>query len=109
MGTLNETHFSLWKNVTILKTEAPKDLILHRLLVQNGLAVYTTWTTIASLVNMAVAIVYDGNIEDPAPSLIALSALAILLALWVPLELIFWDNYFRYMMTPLLGKILYTA
>ncbi|CAL8088121.1 unnamed protein product [Orchesella dallaii] len=92
---------SLWNNVVILKTEAPIDLILHRVLIQNGFGMYTTWTTIASLINIAVALVYDGKLEDPVPSLIALAFLSVLIALWVPLEFFFWDNYFRYLLTPL--------
>ncbi len=99
---------SLWNNVVTLKTENPRDLLAYRILLLNGLGIYTTWTTLASLINIAVALLYDGEVGEPAPSLIALSFLAILLALWVPLELIFWDNYFRYMMTPLFGKKLHT-
>lgn len=92
---------NLWNNVVTLKTENPRDLLAYRILLLNGLGVYATWTTLASLISVAVALLYDGEVGEPAPSLIALSFLTIFLALWVPLELIFWDNYFRYMITPL--------
>ena len=32
--------------------------------VLNGLAIYTTWTVIASLVNLATALVYAGGVSD---------------------------------------------
>lgn len=98
---------SLWNNVVTLKTENPRDLLAYRILLLNGLGIYTTWTTLASLISIAVALLYDGEVGEPVPSLVTLSFLTILLALWVPLELIFWDNYFRYMITPLFGKMTY--
>ena len=33
--------------------------------VLNGLAIYTTWTVIASLVNIATALVYAGGVRSP--------------------------------------------
>lgn len=98
---------NLWRNVVTLKTENPTDLWAYRILLHNGLAVYTTWTTIACLLNSAIALVYDADVPEPAPSLIALAALTVMLIIWTPLELIFWDNYFRYMITPLFGKTFY--
>lgn len=91
----------------MLKAEAPTDLILYQILVQNGLGLYTTWTTIASLINLAIAYVHDGGVEDPAPSLIALLFLTFILLIWTLLELMFWDKYFRYIMTPLFGMNLF--
>lgn len=95
---------NLWGNVVTLKTESPNDLLAYRVLFLNGLGIYTTWTTLASLINIAVALVYDGGLPEPTPSLIALAFLTMLMTVWTPLELMFWDNYFRYMITPLFGK-----
>ncbi|XP_028282970.1 uncharacterized protein LOC114449468 [Parambassis ranga] len=44
-------YYGLW-----LQTYHRKDLACLRILVQNGLAVYTTWTSIASLINFSVVL-----------------------------------------------------
>ncbi|KAG8584094.1 hypothetical protein GDO81_008682 [Engystomops pustulosus] len=75
------------------------DLWLIRIFVQNGIAVYATWTTIASLLNFAVALTYNGNIPNGTSTTVCLSLLAFEVLLWFILENFLFDKYVRYTLT----------
>ncbi|KAG8543858.1 hypothetical protein GDO81_023536 [Engystomops pustulosus] len=68
-------------------------------LAQNGIAVYATWTTIASLLNFAVALTYNGNIPNGTSTTVCLSLLAFEVLLWFILENFLFDKYVRYTLT----------
>jgi hypothetical protein len=51
------------------------DLWLTRILVLNGLLFYNTWTTIASLINLAAAMQYDGGVNGSTSAYVALALL----------------------------------
>lgn len=50
--------------------------------VQNGLALYATWTTIASLLNFAVVLIYKWNVSNEIATTTSLSILTLLLLIW---------------------------
>ncbi|XP_062891300.1 uncharacterized protein LOC134338921 isoform X2 [Mobula hypostoma] len=75
------------------------DLWLVRILVQNGIAVYATWTTIATLLNFAVVLTYSANISTVTSGTTCLSLLAIEVVLWFGLENFVFDKYVRYTLT----------
>ncbi|XP_072912244.1 uncharacterized protein [Hemitrygon akajei] len=75
------------------------DLWLVRILVQNGIAVYATWTTIATLLNFAVVLTYSANIAMVTSGTICLSLLAVEVVLWFGLENFVFDKYVRYTLT----------
>ncbi|KAK7092766.1 uncharacterized protein [Littorina saxatilis] len=83
------------------------DVWLVRGFVQNGLGVYCTWTTIATLLNLAMVIAYTkgSNISAAAASTVALGVLSFLIALFVLADLLFLDRYSRYTVTPYLVVI----
>ena len=71
----------------------------------NGQGFYTTWTVIASLINLSVCLRYVANLEMETVSTIALSTLLAHIIVFFILENTILDNYIRFLMTPYLGKI----
>ena len=65
-------------------------------IILNGLATYTTWTIVLSLINLATALVYVGQVGQRDASLLGLSLLLIGHCLWFGLENFLVDRYARY-------------
>ena len=83
-----------------------RELWWVRLTVHNGLAVYATWVTIATLLNLAIVLIYETT-NDPMDkewreevSTICLGILAFEMLLWFALDISFLDRYTRYVFTP---------
>ncbi|XP_009910590.2 uncharacterized protein [Haliaeetus albicilla] len=75
------------------------ELWLTRILVQNGLALYATWTTIAALLNFAIVLIYKWNVSNETATTASLSILALDLVIWFYLENFILDKYVRYNLT----------
>uniref|UniRef100_UPI0037E98F4D uncharacterized protein n=1 Tax=Semicossyphus pulcher TaxID=241346 RepID=UPI0037E98F4D len=75
------------------------DLWLHRVLVQNGVAIYATWTTIAALVNLTIVLVNDANMSQSDAAIVSLSVLTVVLLVWFILENSVLDKHVRYILT----------
>lgn len=56
--------------------------LLSLLQVQNGLAIYATWTTIASLVNLTIVLTRDANMSQMDAATLSLSILTVVLVVW---------------------------
>jgi len=78
--------------------------VVYRVIL-NGLGIYTTWTVIASLVNLTTALVYAGEVDQREASLAALSLLVIFHCTWFVIENCLVDFYARYLLTPYLVVI----
>ena len=72
------------------------DIWLTRILVLNGLLFYVTWTTIASLLNVAITVEYDGDASGSTAAYIALSLLSATVLTYFILENTVFDRYLRY-------------
>ncbi|XP_035856747.1 uncharacterized protein LOC116037980 [Sander lucioperca] len=75
------------------------DLWLHHVLVQNGVAIYATWTTIASLINLTIVLTYDANMSPTDAATASLSVLTVVLFVWFFLENFVLDKHVRYILT----------
>lgn len=75
------------------------DLYLTRVLVQNGIAIYATWTTIASLVNLNVVLTTEANMSQTDASTTALSILVVVIATWFVLENWLLEKHVRYILS----------
>ncbi|KAI3355284.1 hypothetical protein L3Q82_018136 [Scortum barcoo] len=75
------------------------DLWLHRVLIQNGIAIYATWTTIASLVNLTIVLGNDVKMSQTDAATVALSILTVVVAGWFILENFVLDKHVRYILT----------
>ena len=72
------------------------DVWCQRIIVQNGLIFYATWTTVATLINVAVVIAYRGNASTLTASIISISLLAVLAIVWFLLENFAFHGYTDY-------------
>lgn len=91
----------LYRNLGLLvKAGATKDIWLIRFLVQNGLAMYATWTTVATLLNVAMVMIYEGGVANELACTIILGVLSFVILLWFVLDNFVFDNYTRYTFTP---------
>jgi len=70
--------------------------------IMNGFAMYTTWTVVASLINLNTSLQYVGNVDPKAASLLSLSLLVVFHATWFILENFVFDRYARWILTPYL-------
>lgn len=75
------------------------DLWLHRVLVQNGVAIYATWTTIASLLNLTIVLTHNANMSPTNAATVSLSVLTTVLFVWFILESSVLDKHVRYILT----------
>ena len=74
-------------------------------IILNGLAMYTTWTLVAALVNLPTALVYPGGRDVTASCTAALSLLIIFHSTWFVLENFVFDKYARFATYHILWKI----
>lgn len=74
--------------------------------VHNGLGVYAAWTTVATLLNMAIFLAYSIGLPQDVSSAIALGSLAFILVMYMMLDLVLLERYMRFLMTPYLVVII---
>lgn len=79
--------------------QAKPDIWCIRLLVQNGLLFYGTWTTIATLLNLAIVLRYEGHLSSSTASIISLSLLGVLVIFWFILENFIISKFTEYTFT----------
>ena len=77
------------------------DLILVTVFLHNGLAVYATWTSVATLLNMGIIMQYTGDNkqDDTTVGLVVLSILIVEEVIWFLLENSVLDRFVRYILT----------
>ncbi|XP_053198844.1 uncharacterized protein si:ch211-161h7.5 [Scomber japonicus] len=74
------------------------DLWLLRVLIQNGIAIYATWTTIASLINLNIVLTTEANMSQMNAAIVSLSILTVALFAWFILENFVLDKHVRYIL-----------
>ncbi|XP_030855383.1 uncharacterized protein LOC581802 [Strongylocentrotus purpuratus] len=72
------------------------DLWIYRILVLNGLAIFGTWTALATHINIAMVFIYDFGLSIDTGSTIALVIVLLLIIVYAFLDLFLWDRYLRY-------------
>ncbi|XP_068199840.1 uncharacterized protein [Antennarius striatus] len=88
------SNYGIW-----LKKYHQVDLWLHHVLIQNGIAIYATWTTIASLVNLTIVLINDAGMDQTDAATVSLSVLTVVMLVWFILENSVLDKYVRYILT----------
>ncbi|XP_033118493.1 uncharacterized protein LOC117118106 [Anneissia japonica] len=76
------------------------DLVANRLLVQNGVAMYTTWILVATLLNSAITLTYRAMVDDALASTIMYILVILVSTLYFLLDVTIWEKYTRYTLTP---------
>ncbi|XP_048357410.1 uncharacterized protein LOC125435258 isoform X2 [Sphaerodactylus townsendi] len=103
------SHRALHPHTVWLKKHSYGDLLLVRILVQNGITLYATWTTIATLLNFTVVLVYLGDVCNTTATITSLCILFFGLMGWFYLETVVFDKYVRYNLTVYPGVLLALA
>lgn len=83
------------------------DIWLIRFFIQNGIAFYAAWVTVATLLNLGCVLTYkDGSdvsdiyLEQDVSSTIVLAIASVEIVLWFTLDLTVFDKYTRYTFSP---------
>jgi len=91
----------------MIKKGLSVDVWLIRFLIQNGLAFYAAWVTVATLLNLGYVLTYkDGSdvtdlgLAQDESSTIVLSILSFEIVLWFGLDIFVLDKYTRYLFSP---------
>lgn len=103
ISALALSYRSLDKSCSELVTQGRAvDIWLVRALVHNGLGIYGTWVSVATLLNLAMVITYsDGSdVSISTASTVALGVLAAEIVVFVSTDLLLLDRYSRYTFTP---------
>jgi hypothetical protein len=97
------SHKNILNSVPILKRNNNKDIWLMRILVNNGLAFYATWVTVATMLNFAISFIYDFKVLDISDaSLLAVCLLGLLIIVYFVLDIYVYEEYTRYTLSPYL-------
>ncbi|XP_061778422.1 uncharacterized protein LOC133569816 [Nerophis ophidion] len=75
------------------------DLWLLRVLAQNGICIYATWSTIATLLNLAVVLNVSAKLSLTHAATVSLAILAVLLCVWFAAEMLLLDRHVRYILS----------
>lgn len=86
-----------------------KDVWLVRFLVQNGLAMFAMWGTVASMFNFAVVLTYRTGARQSVSSSVALSIFTLEIVTWWVFDNFVFEKYFRFLLTPYLVLVLSIA
>lgn len=101
-ATIGASVVMFYYRVVYLKGNGQRaDLVLSTVLLHNGLAVYATWTSVATLLNMGIIMRYTGNNrqDETTVGLVVLSILILEIVVWFLLENIILDRFVRYIFT----------
>lgn len=85
--------YGLW-----LHENQPRDLLCLHLLVQNGLCLYATWTTIATLINLTIVLQLVG-VDKNIAATVSLCILLVELVGWFLLENFLLDHWVRWILS----------
>ncbi|XP_035699316.1 uncharacterized protein LOC118431968 [Branchiostoma floridae] len=88
------------QNGSWLTENAPVDLWLIRALVHNGLAIYATWVTIATLLSFGSCLTYESGYDNEDVSTGMLVLLVAIILAWFFLENFVVERYCRYTLVP---------
>ncbi|WAR04414.1 hypothetical protein MAR_019783 [Mya arenaria] len=90
----------------LIRNGAIADIWLIRLLIQNGIAFYAAWVTVATFINVALVMTYkNGDLVNTAvpqdvSSTVFLSVVLVVIVVWFSLDMSFLDKYTRYTFAP---------
>ena len=68
--------------------------------VLNGIAIYATWVTIATCLNLGIIAAYKNDVSVNAASNVMLTVLTIIIFIYWSLDFVFFRKYLKYTFTP---------
>ena len=95
------SHKTIMNNVQkIQKFGMMKEVWMIRFMVQNALAFYCTWITVATLLNFTMVLAYDAGMDQSTASTISLGILSFEIVLWLSLDFFVLHRYTNYLFAP---------
>ena len=92
---------TVYRRVQELENLLPKgDFIATQSLVINGIAFYSTWVSIASLLNLAIVMAYKSGVNQENACTVVLSLLACGIVAWFILDIVVLRNATKYTVSP---------
>lgn len=91
---LNEFGAILYSN------DLKREIWINRILVQNGLAMFAVWGTVAAMFNFAIVLTYRTGAEQEVSSTVSLSIFIIEILVWWIFDNFVFERYLRYLFTP---------
>ncbi|XP_003726028.1 uncharacterized protein LOC100889675 [Strongylocentrotus purpuratus] len=88
----------MYEYLFVFKEYGVFDLWANRVLVHNGLALYATWTTISTKVNLSTTLIYTFGVDEDTTTYISFAVLATQLVTYFLLDCFVYDRYFRYIL-----------
>ena len=76
------------------------DVFFIRLLFHNGLALYATWTVLATILNLGMVLAYTAKLDVAMASTVGLILLAVDLVFYFFMDIVFLDRWCRYLTVP---------
>lgn len=80
----------------LVKNGQYKDVWFARMFVHNGIALYCAWTSIASLLNLSIVLMYQANASRETVAWLSLAIVNLLVVIIFILETFVFDKYMRY-------------
>ncbi|ELT95286.1 hypothetical protein CAPTEDRAFT_97992 [Capitella teleta] len=77
-----------------------REVWINRILVQNGLAMFAVWGTVAAMFNFAIVLTYRTGADQGVASTVSLSIFIIEIMVWWIFDNFVFEKYFRYLFTP---------
>ncbi|XP_050404418.1 uncharacterized protein LOC126820458 [Patella vulgata] len=105
--TLYFSFSRLYRNLSYMTKRAlGKDVWLVRLLVQNGMAFYATWTSVATLLNFGMVLAYKADLEQDIVSTAMLTIVSVEVVFWFISDIVLFDKYTRYIFSPYIMQVI---
>jgi len=81
-------------------------VILQIVIVQNGLAIYAAWVSIATLLNLGMVLTYVVDVTNHVSCAICLGILALDVLVYALIDLVLFERHFRYVFTPFIPLVM---
>lgn len=83
-----------------------REIWLIRIFVHNGLAMFATWGTVASIFNFAVVLIYRTGAKESVGSIVSLTIFTMEIVAWWIFDNCIFDRFLRYLYAPYIVVLL---
>ena len=100
------THKNIYDAEQHLTRDKAKFLWMYRIFVNNGIAFYATWVTIATALNLSIAMTYEWGVNRSAASIVGVIFVAAVVFGYFILEIFVFEKYLRYTFSPYIQMLI---
>ena len=95
-GSVATASIGLYKYLKSVKVPVKADVLCVRILIQNGIIFYTAWVTIATCINLVVALTYKLGVNSSNAATVGLSVLSTVIVGWFIVENFVYYKFTRF-------------